>query len=329
MNQSYAFIAALALLLTGIMAASYNTKKTISTNPYANRFLLEKGAELPCLWLYYDTNDVNARQWADFGARGSNALNVPFLNLCYGSIVASNGHLYNIQIIGGLAGVAERLGADALPPSLHRQIERIGDAELNWIRAAILARYGGLWLDPATVCLKSFGKLPENKVVFFGADKDQTYAGPRGAAVPSLQAIWSPRPEHPVFREWADAAFRRLLQQSTGAAARQDAKWDFVAYAAEHPEVAVIPSAELSRNRRTGKRLQLEDLLATGQEGNLPFDVPGESVYVPMPWKELRDRRAFGWFLRMSEAQIMNSDIVIRDLLMLTNRLPDSAGAGN
>jgi hypothetical protein len=106
--------------------------------------------------------------------------------------------------------------------------------------------------------------------------------------------------------------------------ARQDAKWDYVAYAAtavEDGAVVVIPSAELSRNRRTGKRLQLEELLATGQEGNLPFDVPGEAIYIPVPWKELRDRRIFGWFLRMSEAQIMASDIIIRDLLLLSGRI--------
>jgi hypothetical protein len=322
MNQSYAFITLLAVVLAGVIAASYSTTETIKANPYADRWILDRGTELPKLWLYYDTNDVNARQWADFGARSSNALNVPFLNLCYGSIVAVNGNLYDIQIIGGLAGVAERLGADALPPALHRQIERIGASELNWIRAAILAKFGGLWLDPVTICLKSFGKLPESKVVFFGADKDQTYAGPRGAASPSLHAIWSPAPGHPVFVAWADAAHRRLLQLHTGGEARQDAKWDYVSFAAEEPTVVVIPSAELSRNKRTGKRLQLEELLAAGQEGNLPFDVPGESVYVPFAWKELRDRRAFGWFLRMSEAQIMASDIAVRDLLMLTNRIP-------
>jgi hypothetical protein len=38
------------------------------------------------------------------------------------------------------------------------------------------------------------------------------------------------------------------------------------------------------------------------------------AVYVPLPWPELENRRAFGWFLRMSEGQIAESDLVIRDL---------------
>ncbi len=320
MKQTLAFILILALFIGGITAASYKTTTAVRENPYADRFLLERGSELPPLWLYYDTDDVNSRHWADFGARSSNALNTPFLNLCYGSIVACNGIAYRVEIIGGIGGIEERLGAAALPPGIHEP-KRIGDAEYNWFRAAILEKFGGLWLDPSTICIKGFGELPKDRIVFFGTDKDQTYAGPRGTAVPSLNAIWVPEPGHPVMKAWADAAYRRLVEKNTGAMARQDAKWDYVAYAAENPAVVVIPSAELSRNKRTGKRLQLEDLLATGQEGNLPFDVPGEAVYIPVPWKELRDRRAFGWFLRMSEGQIMDSDIIIRDLLMLSGRI--------
>ncbi len=311
------------LAVVAVLGGSYITREKVRGNPYADAYILERGNDLPCIWLYYDTEDVNSRWWADFGARSSNVLNVPFLNLCYGTIVASNGHAYRVEIIGGMAGVAERLGGyDALPPKLRSGIARVGEAELNWARAAILAKYGGLWLDPSTICLSPFGALPEKQVVFFGTDAGQTYAGPNGTAVPSMRAVWSPVPGHPVFVNWADAAYRRLYNLNTGGAARGDAKWDYVSFAAGRADVVVIPGAELGRNLRTGKRLQLEDLLAAGQEGNLPFTVPAGVLYVPVPWVELRDRRAFGWFLRMSEEQIMGSDLVVRDLLLLANNVP-------
>jgi hypothetical protein len=53
------------------------------------------------------------------------------------------------------------------------------------------------------------------------------------------------------------------------------------------------------------------DLLAAGQEGKLPFALTREAVYAPIPWPELKERRAFGWFLRLSEEQILNSDLAI------------------
>jgi hypothetical protein len=36
---------------------------------------------------------------------------------------------------------------------------------------------------------------------------------------------------------------------------------------------------------------------------------------VPVLWPELRDREIFGWFLRMSEDQIMESDLAVRYLI--------------
>jgi len=59
----------------------------------------------------------------------------------------------------------------------------------------------------------------------------------------------------------------------------------------------------------------VEHLLAAGQEGDLRFQVTKEALYVPIPWKEINERRMFGWFLRMSEDQILSSDLAISDLL--------------
>jgi hypothetical protein len=77
-----------------------------------------------------------------------------------------------------------------------------------------------------------------------------------------------------------------------------------------HP-VEVRPMAELSRKGAAGRRIQIEDLLAAGQEGSLPFAITPEAKYLPIPWPELQERRAFGWFLRLSEEQILDSDLAI------------------
>jgi hypothetical protein len=74
----------------------------------------------------------------------------------------------------------------------------------------------------------------------------------------------------------------------------------------------VLPTVELTRKGAAGRRIQVEDLLAAGQEGVLPFSLTREAAYVPVPWPELEERRAFGWFLRMSEDQIMESDLAIK-----------------
>jgi hypothetical protein len=280
-----------------------------SKNPFADKYLVKRGSDLPCIWLYYDTSEVNSRWWADFGARSSRALNMPFLNLCYDTIAKANGRDYRIEVIGGLSDLAERLGGwETLPLPLRNPQAQVRNPELNWIRAAILAKFGGLWLQPAVICLKPFGPLPDDRVIFFGSDTEQTFAGKAGTKVPSLRAIWSPMPGNPIFMEWAARAYTRLDSTNGGRQIRGDEKSDYVELALGKADI--YPGAELSRRGSNGKLLQLEDLLAAGEEDHLHFDVPAETIYVPFPWPELKERRLFGWFLRMSEDQILSSDLV-------------------
>lgn len=314
--HNFLLILTVLIIVVAVYAFLYS-KDLIKNNPFLDKNLLKRDIDKPVIWLYYDNSDINSRQWMDFGARSSRALNIPFLNLAYESIVKQNKDHYRIEVIGGLSGVAELLGGwDQLPPGLRDPISPVNEAELNYIRTAILAKYGGLWLSPYTVCLKGFGILPNDKTVFFGTDLDETYSGSAGTAVPGFRALWSPKPEHPMFKEWAAVCYERVAKKRGGEQIRGDAKWDFVRFSQEYVATGIVvdPSAEGMR-KKNGKRIQLEDLLATGTDGNLPFDLCSYTVYIPFPWTELRDREIFGWFLRMSEKQIMESDIAVKYLL--------------
>lgn len=299
------------LIISCILAAVYSSDQ-IRKNPFLDRHLLQKGMDRPVIWIYYDHSEVNARQWSDFGARSDRALNIPFLNLCYQSIVHHHSDSYRVEVIGGLAGAADWLGGwDQLPPGLRDPLSPVNEAERNYLRAAILARYGGLWLSASTVCLKSFGVLPKDKTVFFGTDLDEMYAGPQGTVIPGFRAIWCPVPQHPMFVEWAAVAYARIASARGGSQIRGDEKWDFTRFTTQyvHTGIMVDPSAEVMR-KKDGKRLQLEDLLASGTAAPTC-----SAVFVSFPWRELLDRRMFGWFLRMSEEDIMTSDLAVSHML--------------
>ena len=303
------------VLLVAIYAMTYS-KQAKWMNPFIDKHLLERGLSKPIIWLYYNDSDVNQRNWLDFGARNSRALNIPFLNLCYERIVALNHNQYQIRTIAGLTGVAELLGGSALPDDLQNPIAPVNEAEMNWIRTAVLAKYGGLWVSPYVVALKPFGVLPKDKVVFFGTDQNETYSGSAGTAVPGFNALWVPTSGHPMFVEWAAVCKDRIQMKRGGQQIRHDENWDFVRFSSKYGGIMIDPHSELSR-KADGKRLQLEDLLASGIDGVIPFTVYPHSVYVPYSYRELQDRRMFGWFLRMSEEQIMESDLSVSALLRM------------
>jgi hypothetical protein len=270
--------------------------------------MLKVGLERPVIWVYYDDSQVNSRFWSDFGARSSRVINIPILNLCYESIVKANGEDYRIEVVGGLQGVSELLGADAMPKSLKNPRANVGPAQLDWIRTAILAKFGGLWLSNSVVCVKGFGKLPD-KIVAFGQDDVPMY----GSSVPGFRALWSPKANEPTFVEWEARCHERLDSQLGGLQVRGDAKSDWMDLSTRSGTTAEIRRGdELSRNSKTQKKLQLEDLFAT-QGGSLT--VPCDTKYIVIPYEDLVTRSMFAWILRSSEEQILASDMAISKVL--------------
>lgn len=306
------------LLMTTILGGIYVTSTIRSEDPIQNRRILKEGDKLPTLWVYLNDSEVNSRHWTAFEERSSRVINVPFLNLCYETCVKMNGRDYRIEVIGGLSDIALRLGGwEALPTPLQNPQAIVREPELNWIRAAVLAKWGGLWVSPATLWLKPMGPLPKH-VVLFGSDDEVTFVGDGGTSAPSLRVAWSPIPEHPTWVVWEQKVRARLEKRAGGAEFRRDHMSDAVdaikdADARQEP-IEVRPMAEVARKGSAGRRIQIEDLLTAGQDGAVHFDITCEAVYVPIPWPEIQERRAFGWFLRMSEEQILTSDLVVSSL---------------
>lgn len=322
METSYIWITIVVLFVSAFFLGIYGYKESMNENVFRDKNLLKKNTDLPVIWLYYDSSDVNSRRWADFGSRSTRAINVPFLNLCYTSIVEANHGVYRVEIVSGLVDAAQRLGGwSAMPQFLQNSEAPVGQAEMNWLRAEFLSRFGGLWLSPSVICLKPFPKLEKKQITFFGTDRDETYAGQakEGArtAVPGFVAMGIAEPGDSRLQAWAAAARERIESGSGGKQIRGDAKWDYVRFASETNTV-VYAKEELSR-KKNGKRIELEDLLAAGGDGELPFDLPKDAVYVPIPWDEIQRRSNFGWFLRMNEDQILDSDLAISELFRITN----------
>jgi hypothetical protein len=306
------------ILTTAVIGGWYVVDSIRGRDPIQDTNNMKRGSELPVLWIYVNNSEVNSRNWTDFDARSSRVMNLPFLNLCYQSCVKANGRDYRIDVIGGLADLAQRLGGwEQLPTSLRTADAVVNEPEMNWIRAAVLAKFGGLWVSPALIWLKPIGLLPQS-VVLFGSDDEVSFVGAAGTAAPSLRVAWSPMAQHPVWTAWEEKVRTRLEKRAGGSEFRRDEMSDAVdalrmAEARGEP-IEVRPTAELTRKGAAGRRIQCEDLLASGDVAELPFQLTKDAVYVPIPWPELKERRAFGWFLRMSEDQIMDSDLAVSHL---------------
>ena len=299
------------LAVTAAATATYYSRNLIESDVFQNRNLLLEGIDNPTLWLFYNQSDVNSRWWQDFGARSSRVLHTPFLNLCYQSIAKHCGKTYNIRVIAGLTDLATLLGGwNELPKSLQNPLASIQEAEMNFIRAKILKTYGGLWVNPSCIFVKDLSNFSESKkVIFVGMDLTDTFSDAQGTLAPGTNMMYAPRKEHPIFVELERLSRERLERREGGTQFRHDISNDLRDVMRTNQDAfEYLPSLELSR-KLNGRRIELEELLASGQ-----IPVPEETVYVPVPFYELKRRSNFGWFLRMSEKQILSSELVIGNL---------------
>jgi hypothetical protein len=313
MDSRTVFIPLAILTATILIANQYRIQKQKST--FEDPDLLKRGLNTPTIWIFINDTDVNSRLWTDFGSRSSRVYNIPFLNLCYESIVKAAGLNYHVEVIGGIEDAQIRLGG-VLPGSMSNKRIPLRSEEMTYLKVAFLEKFGGLWMSPATICLKELPVLPKDKVVLFGSDPLETYAGPEGTELPNQHAMWSPSPNHPFFQKWKKNLKPRINEQRGGREVRNDSRWDIIFAGTDKSDVVMMPHAELTR-KAGGRKIELEDLLASGTGGDFPFEIPPESLYVPFPWPELLERRIFGWFLRLSEQEIKESDLVATHLFRM------------
>jgi hypothetical protein len=302
------------VLLFGTVAGVVIVQNYRNDDAYQHKNLLKKGMDKPVAWIYLNNSDVNSRSWYDFMGRSSRAINLPFLNLCYETIVKHTKKGYRVEVITGLPDLASRLGGwSELPEPLQNPDSFVREPEMNWIRAAVLAKFGGLWVSPSTIWLQDLHVLPKDKVVFFGANLEDTYS--TNNSVPALNVVWSPAPRHPVWVKWESTVKERLNFRTGGSEFRHDERRDFAETLKAFPnDIQVVRLPEVSRKDAPRRRIQIEDLLETSGGATTAFNIPNEGIFVPIPLAELLQRESFGWFLRMSEDQILGSDMVISHL---------------
>ena len=163
-------------------------------------------------------------------------------------------------------------------------------------------------MNPSTIFLESLPDYSESEnVIFFGTNKDETY---NGTNAPGTDIMYSPEKENPIFIELEKLSLKRLSEYQGGKQFRKDIIHDILNIAKQHDKIKFMSSIEYSR-KPNGRRIQLEDLLISQD-----MEIPANVIY-PIDSKELTERQNFGWFLRMSEDQILESDLLISSLFRI------------
>ena len=253
------------------------------------------------LWWIVDDSQVNSRQWLEFGNRSTREPNEPYLALCLERARAITGEHFDLQVLVGRDSVDRVLGLPpqqrSIPPALW----------LAWCRAALLSRFGGLWLDGSVLLLPAAsnlkGRLVGKPVLMFGTDPAENLAS--GAAAAGVAAGWAAAPHHPM---WAglERDISGLIGQGPPSWSSVEARRGLRTLWEKHCSGMTVVDRVVEVGRdEYGRRLELETLLGTTE---VPV-VSAEGMWVIFPDGRDGLERAsrWLWFTRLSKDQILES----------------------
>jgi len=269
---------------------------------YGTRIEGVSGSLIPIVWWHVDDRQVSTREWVSFEDRATHEPNEPYLRLCLRKARALS-PTFKVEPVIGRAAAIQRLeaagcavpdGAERCPPALW----------MAWVRCAMLAHLGGLWLDGSVLLLATGADIQRrltHAAMSFGTDPDESLLSKDTA--PGRSAGWAAAPGHPMWVGLAKdigAVIRAGDQSWSSFEARRSLRYLMDIY-----KGPIDRRAEVSRSVY-GKRLNYEDLFETT---DLPTGTTDGGLWVPLP--DGRDKMstasAFLWFTRLSEEQILES----------------------
>ena len=272
---------------------------------YGTRIEGVNGSLIPIVWWHVDDLQVNTKEWLSFEDRATHEPNEPYLRLCLRKAQTLSPN-FKVEPVIGRAAAIQRLksagctipaGAERCPPALW----------MAWVRCAMLAHLGGLWLDGSVLVIASGAEVQSrltHSAMSFGTDPDESLLTKDSG--PGRSAGWAAAPGHPI---WSG------LTKDIGAVIQAgDQSWSSfearrsLRYLMDKHQMPIDRKSEVSRSVY-GKRLNYEDLFDIT---DWPTGTTDGGLWVPLP--DGRDKMnissAFLWFTRMSEEQILESQFM-------------------
>lgn len=295
-------------------------KKDEETDAYKSiqKYLLNEDSlgksKKPILWVHVPYQ-YNSRHWLSFGSRSSLELNQPYLYLTVRSIIANCDEEFTICII-------DDTSFQKLIPTWNINMTTVSGTILSNMRILgmmkLLHMYGGLICPISFVCFKSLlemyekGTQQENKM-FVCETINRNSTSSEVDFYPSLTFCGAPKNCETVKQLCS------FIQNTTSHDYTSETLFlgEYDKWCKQHIEnglITLIPGTKVGTRSVEDKQIVIDDLMSNNY---LELDKTAYGILIPAD--EILKRRKFEWFARMSEKQVLESDTIIGNYLLLAN----------
>lgn len=314
------FILFFILLVLGILYNRFEEKqkREEKTDIYESiqQYLLDDDtlgkSKKPILWIHVPY-EYNSRRWLSFGSRSSIDLNQPYLYLTVRSIIKNCDEDFTICIIDDTT-------FKKLIPGWNINMTTISDPILSNMRTLgmmkLLYIYGGLVCPISFVCMKNltglYTKGTRGEKMFVCETVDRNVTSAEVDFFPNLSFSGAPK-ECETVRELCDHIQHTMSNDYT---AESKFLGDFNKWCEEKincGKMNMIEGVEIGTKTIDEKQIVVDDLIS-----NNYLNLYQGTYGILIPSEEILNRRKFEWFARLSEKQVLESDTIIGNYLLLS-----------
>jgi hypothetical protein len=266
----------------------------------------------PILWIHVPY-EYNSRNWLSFGSRSSFDLNQPYLYLTVRSIIKNCDKSFTICII-------DDTSFKRLIPGWNINMTSISDPILSNMRMLgmmkLLYIYGGMHCPISFLCFKDLNELyikgTRGEKMFVCETVDRNVTSTDLDFYPNLSFCGAPK-ECETVRELCNFIQRTASHDYTA-----DTKFlgEYDKWSKERihsGKINMIEGVEIGTKTVDEKQIILDDLMS-----NNYLDLYQGTYGILIPSEEILSRNKFEWFARMSPKQVMESDTIIGNYILLS-----------
>ena len=314
------FILFFILIVLGVLYKRFEDKiareERIDVYESIQKYLLDDDtlgkSKKPILWIHVPY-EYNSRNWLSFGSRSSFDLNQPYLYLTVKSIIARCDKSFTICII-------DDTSFKRLIPGWNINMTSISDPILSNMRMLgmmkLLYMYGGMHCPISFLCLKDLNGLytkgTRGEKMFVCETVGRNVTSTDTDFYPNLSFCGAPK-ECETVRELCNFIQRTASHDYTA-----DSKFlgEFDKWSKERihsGKINMIEGVEIGTKTVDEKQIIVDDLMS-----NHYLDLYQGTYGILIPSEEILNRHKFEWFARLSPKQVMESDTIIGNYILLS-----------